>query len=468
MDTTIKESKGFYKLSWLQRIGFGSGDFAQNLIFQTVMQYVSFFYGTIAGLPKSAVALLVFIPPIINIFMSMWLGTFVDKHNPKWGKYRSYLLFGGIPLMAFAVLCFYDGFPGSTVYYFATYIVMCLLYTVVSLPYGSLFASLTRDGREMDKLTSVRMVLANLGGLTIAFGVPTMVAYFSPTNTIKGAGDAHAWFLTMSILAVAGVALLIFCFSQSKERVVAKSDQAAKIKASDMWEELTRNRPLRIVALFIFTAFAMMSIYNAAGAYYTTYFLGEEKLTGWFQGVGFLPAFLFLPFIPAIKKAIGKKQMFIWFLIVAIVGMALLYIVSTVPALRSQIWMIMVAQFIKSAGIIVATGYMWALVPEVIAYGEWKTGKRMPGTINAVIGIVFQLGMAIGLFFPNMLLELVGFVNKEGAKQTELALQGILWLVAVIPALLLFVLMFIMSKYELTDEKMDTINREIESGHLNS
>ena len=32
---TQEESTGFYKLSWLQRIGFGSGDLAQNLIYQT-------------------------------------------------------------------------------------------------------------------------------------------------------------------------------------------------------------------------------------------------------------------------------------------------------------------------------------------------------------------------------------------------------------------------------------------------
>jgi GPH family glycoside/pentoside/hexuronide:cation symporter len=75
--------------------------------------------------------------------------------------------------------------------------------------------------------------------------------------------------------------------------------------------------------------------------------------------------------------------------------------------------------------------------------------------------------MAIGLFFPNMVLKLVGFVNVDGAVQPELALQGILWLVAVIPALLLFVLMFIISKYELTDEKVEMINKEIEEKHLN-
>jgi len=271
--TTQQEAKGFNKLSWLQRIGFGSGDFAQNLIFQTVMQYVSIFYITVVGLRPSTVALLVFIPPIINIFGSMWLGAFVDRHNPKWGKYRSYLIFGGVPLMAFAVLCFWNGFPGSTVYSFATYIGLCLLYTAVSLPYGALFASLTRDVGEMDILTSTRMVLANLGGFTVAFGVPTMVQHFSSTNTFNTSSDAGAWFTTMSILAALGVILLIFCFSQSKERVVSKPDKTAEVKASEMWGEFMRNSQLRIVALFIFTAFAMMSIYNAAGAYFTTYVL---------------------------------------------------------------------------------------------------------------------------------------------------------------------------------------------------
>ena len=461
------ETKGFYKLSWLQRIGFGSGDVAQNFIFQTVMQYFSIFYTTVVGLNPKIVAVMVFIPPVINIFMSMALGAFVDKHNPKWGKYRSYLIIGGVPLTIFAILSFWNGFPGSTLYAFVTYIVLCLLYTVVSLPYGALFASLTRDSGEMAKLTSTRMVLANLGGLAVAFLVPTVVMALSPDGKYKTPVSAHAWFVTMTIFALAGLALLIFCFSQSKERVVTESDKTSEIKMSDMWTEFTHNRPLRIVALFIFTAFAIMSIYNAAGAYYISYNLNADEYTGLFQGIGFLPAFIFLPMLPAIIKAIGKKKMFYLFLFIAILGMALLYIVSVVPALRSQIWAVMVAQFIKSTGIIIATGYMWALVPEVISYGEHTTGKRISGTVNAIIGIVFQLGLAVGLFIPNMVLGFVGF-DKDLSTQTEFAQQGILWLVAVIPILLLIVEVFIISKYELEDSVIDKINREIEERHLNN
>jgi len=462
---TQQEAKGFYKLSGIQRLGFGSGDFAQNLIYQTVMQYISIFYTTVVGLDPLIVGVMMFIPPIINIFGSLALGAFIDKHNPKWGKYRSYLIYGGVPLTAFAILCFWNGFPGSTLYAFITYIGLSLFYTVVNVPYGALHASLTRDTDEVTKLTSTRMFLANLGGFAVAYGIPTIVRSLSPNGQYNTPDSAHAWFITMSIYAMVGLALLIFCFSQTKERVVMKTEKTSEVRASDLVMELKRNRPLRVLALFIFTAFALMSISNSAGAYYMTYNLQASDYTAWFQGLGSIPAFIFLPLVPAIKRAIGKKQMFHVFLSIAIFGMALLYIVSMIPALRSQIWIVMVAQFIKSTGIVVATGYMWALSPEVISYGEYTTGRRIAGIASAIIGVAFQLGMAVGLFIPNAVLRFVGF-NKELAVQSPLAQQGILWLVAILPILLLGVAMFIISKYELEDDVIDEINRKIEAGHL--
>jgi len=470
METNAKESKGFYKLSWLQRIGFGSGDFAQNLIYQTVMQYISIFYTTVVGLNPLIVGVMFVIPPIINIIGSLALGAFIDKHNPKLGKYRSYLIYGGVPLTAFAILCFWNGFPGGTTvtYAFVTYVGLSLFYTLVNVPYGALMASLTRDTDEITKLASTRMFLANLGGLAVGFGIPQVVGFLSPNGKYNTPDSATAWFITMSIYALVGLLLLFFCFFQTKERVVMESEKTSEVKASDLWMEFLRNRPLRVLALFIFTAFALMGISNAAGAYYISYNLNVTdiaKTTSWFQGLGSIPAFIFLPLVPAIKRAIGKKQMFYVFLSVAVVGMALLYFVSVIPALRSQIWIVMVAQFIKSTGIVVATGYMWALTPEVISYGEFTTGRRIAGIASAIIGVAFQLGMALGGFIPNAVLRFVGF-NKDLDIQTPFAQQGILWLVAVLPILLLFLEMFIISKYELEDKVIDKINKEIEDRDL--
>ena len=458
-----QDTKGFYKLSWLQRIGFGSGDLAQNLIYQTICMYLLFFYTDINGLDAGTAATMFLIVRLIDVLWDPLVGTYVDKHNPRWGKYRSYLILAGLPLTGLAILCFWNGFSGSLLYAYVTYVGLSMLYTLINVPYGALNSSLTRDTHEITVLTSVRMFMANCGGLAVSAGVPIIVAMLAAP---KG--------------------------------------------------EL----PLEMAL---------------------------------FMGLGSLPSFIFMPLVPAIKRKVGKKNMFYIFLSVAIAGMLMLYVISKIGTVQENIILVYIAQFIKSTGVIVATGYMWALIPEVISYGEYTTGRRISGIVNALTGIFFKAGMAMGgvvpgavlawtgyqaaaqdastlpkdsdaWFYTMLIYALVGLAllifcftqtkervvmdesetknvkvsdlwmeffhnrplrvvalffitafammsvgNAAGAyfmnnleAQTPLAQEGIRWLVCIIPAILLLVAMFIISKYELTDEKIDQINLEIE------
>ncbi|MBQ9356097.1 MAG: MFS transporter [Prevotella sp.] len=465
------ESKGFYKLSWLQRIGFGAGDLAQNLIYQTICMYLLFFYTDVyvlgGDVAKSAglAGTMFLVVRLVDVLWDPLVGTFVDKHTPRLGKYRSWLIMGGIPLTILAILCFWDGFAPSIIYAYITYVGMSMLYTLINVPYGALNSSLTRDTNEITILTSTRMFMANVGGLCVSAGVPILVA------------------------VLAGAELPI-----------------------------------------------------------------EMAL---FMGLGSLPSFIFMPLVPAIKRKVGKKNMFYIFLTVAIVGMMLLYVISKMGTVKENIVLVYIAQFIKSTGVIVATGYMWALIPEVISYGEWKTGRRISGIVNALTGIFFKAGMALGGVIPGWVLAwtsyraaeeantlpkdsnawvltmlifaLVGLAllifcfsqtkervvmddsetknvkvsdlftefkrnrplriialffitafammsvgNAAGAYfmndlelQEPLAQEGIRWLVCIIPAILLVLAMWIISKYELTDEKVDQINKEIEARGTN-
>ena len=376
-----QEAKGFYKLSWLQRIGFGSGDLAQNLIYQTVCMYLLFFYTDIYGLDAGDAALMFLIVRLVDVLWDPLVGTYVDKHNPKLGKYRSYLVFAGVPLTGLAILCFWNGFNDSSylvklIYAYVTYVGLSMLYTLINVPYGALNSSLSRDTDEITILTSVRMFMANVGGLAVSAGIPILVA------------------------------------------VIAASLQAAEAK----------DLPLEMAL---------------------------------FMGLGSLPSFIFMPFVPAIKKAVGKKNMFYIFLTVAIVGMAMLYCISKFMDMKENMTLIYIAQFVKSTGVIVATGYMWALVPEVISYGEYTSGKRIAGIVNALTGIFFKAGMTLGSVVAPAVLAYVAY-NPKSVEQTPLAEEGILWLVCVIPAVLLVLAMFIISRYELTDERIDEINRAIE------
>ena len=336
---------------------------------------------------------------------------------------------------------------------------MTLLYTFINVPYGALNSSLTRDTEEITILTSVRMFMANVGGLAVNSGLPLVIGLFAVAEGHELPKDSHAWFITMSLYALVGMALLIFCFTQCKERVVMDSKASEDVKISDLWMEFKDNGPLRIIAFFFITAFAMMSIGNAAGAYFINSNMhGTAAELSIFMALGSLPSFIFMPLVPAIKKAIGKKNMFYVFLGCAIVGMVMLYIIAKMDE-PSMTW-IFIAQFIKSTGVIVATGYMWALVPEVISYGEWKSGKRIAGFGNALTGIFFKAGMSLGGIVAPAVLAYVAY-DKDSIQQSPLAEEGILWLVCVIPAALLLLAMFIISKYVLTDEMIVHISKDI-------
>ena len=463
MEQTSKESQGFCKLSWLQRIGFGSGDLAQNLIFQTTCMYLLFFYTDIYGLDAVDVSVMFTVGNVANVIWDPIVGALIDKHNPKLGKYRSYLVFVGIPLSGFAILCFWNGFAPSLLYAYITYIAMTLLYTFINVPYGALNSSLTLYTDYFIVLTSVRLLIAICGGLAVGSGLPLLIAYFTDQQSDGLPKDPVAWFTTMTIYAVIGLLLLLFCFSQCKERVVMNAEESANVKISDLWMEFFHNRPLRIIAFFFITAFAMMSIGNAAGAYFMNSNLhGTSEQLSIFMGLGSAPSFIFMPLVPMIKKAIGKKNMFYVFLGIAIVGMAFLYLVAKME--QPSMMLVYIAQFVKSTGVIVATGYMWALVPEVISYGEYKSGKRIAGIVNALTGIFFKAGMTLGSVVAPAILAYVAY-NPKTVEQTPEAQEGILWLVCVIPAALLLLAIFIISKYELTDAVIDDINKKIEARH---
>ena len=150
--------------------------------------------------------------------------------------------------------------------------------------------------------------------------------------------------------------------------------------------------------------------------------LGERALP-WrmavFMGCGMLPSFVFMPLLPALRRALGKKGLFYVFGAVAVVGMAALYALSRAGGTRSvaSAW-IYAAQFVKATGIIVATGYMRALVPEVIEYSERLTGRRVSGVITAIVGVFFRVGLALGNVAAGLVLSWTGYRAAQGGTRS--------------------------------------------------
>ncbi|MCM3790162.1 MFS transporter [Domibacillus indicus] len=447
-------SENLKKVSMIEKVGYASGDFACNLIYATVSTYLLFFYTDVFGLSAAAAGTMFLVVRIVDALADPFIGTLVDRTNSRFGRFRPYLLFGAFPFAILAILCFTTpdfSDMGKLIYAYITYVGLSLTYTTINVPYGALTSAMTRNNQEVVSITSVRMFFANLGGLIVAFFVPLLSTYLRDTtgNAVLG------WQLTMSILGIIGACLLIFCFKSTKERVVLQKSEE-KIKFSDLFEQFRVNRPLVVLSIFFIIIFGVNSISNSVGIYYVTYNLGREDLVKWYGLLGSLPALVILPFLPKINKRLGKKKLLNYALLLNIVGLLALLIIPP-----SNVFLVLLFRLIAAAGSLTAGGFMWALIPETIEYGEYKTGKRMGGLIYAIIGFFFKFGMALGGIVPGLVLDKFGYVANQ--VQTPEALTGILITTTVVPVIFLILAMIDINFYNLDEKKYAKMVRELEN-----
>lgn len=440
------------KIRFKEKVGYASGDLACNLIYQTVSTYLLFFYTDVFGISAAAAGTMFLIVRAIDALSDPFIGTLVDKTNSRFGKFRPYLLFGAVPFALLAILCFTTpNFTGSgkLVYAYITYTALSVLYTCINVPYGALTSAITRDSKEVVDLTSIRMVFANLGGLIVAFGVPLLAGAISESTS-----KATGWQATMTIMGIAGALLLLFCFRNTKERVQIK-EVHGKIKFADIFEQFRVNRPLVVLCTFFILIFGINSISNSVGIYYVTYNVGRPDLVKWYGLLGSLPALIILPFLPVLNKKLGKKNLMRVSLSLTIVGTLSLLVIPP-----TAIPLILTARLLAAAGSLIAGGFMWALIPETIEYGDYKTGKRLGGLIYAMIGFFFKFGMALGGIVPGLVLQQFGYVADQ--VQTPHALTGILITTAAIPAVLLAGALIIINFYELDEKRYAEVVKALE------
>ena len=460
--STTNETKGFYKLSWLQRIGYGSGDLAQNLIFQTVACYLMLYLTTVLKINPAFVSGLILSVRLIDCFWSPVVGRYIDNRNPKLGKYRTYLLYGGIPLTVAACLLMLPQAATwsptmKLIYATVSYTVLSMIYSVVNIPYGSIMASMTRDNDEVLKLTSTRMVCANIGQIVVQAGFPiglamvahTMIdwnqALFMAIGTIpafvilpslpmlkRWLGKKGLYYLLLSI----GFIGFVILFTIGKFFDVAALNtlvQTAKVMTgvgllvgSLMWalvpeviteaEYRTGNRPAATVNALAGVAFK-------AGF----------SIAGWITPL----VMGMIGFDLASEESALPIDPNAWFTVTcvfAIVGFMLLLYCFT--GCKERI----------------------ATTPEKpVTYGEMFAEFKANKCLQLVLSIFVTVFLASFISAP------VNAYYTHLAEYSETAQNAILVFTCIIPAVLLIVVACLIYRYPLTDERLDEINREIEA-----
>ena len=467
------------KLTLGERIGYGLGDFAQNLVFGTIGGFLALYLTTVNAVGAGAAAFIFAFVRFINVFWDPAVGTFVDRHTFKNGsKYRPWLIHAGIPMCILAMMLFtpIQAIRGSVPVAFLTYLILDLFYSLVNIPYGSLNASLTRDPESIDRLTTTRMMCANTGNLLVYTLFPMFVQMAAPAErSLKETGffglkltmgnytdesAGTAWFTVYAVYMLLGVVALLVSYFKTRERVVATAAQADQVKYSDLFVELKNNRPLRILGVFFMIAFTFMFFLNTTYGFFTQFTVNRS---GWMGAIGLIasiPGIVFPVFWPKLKNIFGKKGFFYFFLGMFIVGQLLTWAWSF-KGMHDALWLAYLSRFIQQWGLSSATGFMWALVPEVVSYGEAQSGKRNAAIINAIMGLFFKIGFAIGGAAPLWILAACGF-DGDSATQSAAAVSGINFTMIWVPIVLAAVAMFFIGRYPLTDADVAKINRRLD------
>ena len=441
------------KINMKEKVGYATGDLACNFIYQTVSSYLLFFYTDVFGITAAAAGLMFLIVRLIDAVADPLIGTFVDKTNTKYGRFRPYLLYGAFPFAGVAILCFTTpafSDPMKLVYAYVTYILLSITYSFINIPYAALTSAITQDNKEVVSLTSIRMLFSNTGGLIVSFGVPLLAGIFTNMTGHTSSG----WQITMSLMGILGALLLIYSFRNTTERVQLNHAAEAQVNFKDIFVQLKANRPLIIVCFFFILNFGVNSIVNSVGIYYVTYNVARPELVKWYGLMGTLPALILMPLMPMMYRLMGKKKLLFTALALKAIGLLALFLV---PA--TMVPLVFAGRLVAALGTITAGAFTWALIPETIDYGEYKTGKRASGIIYALVGFFFKFGMAIGGIVPGLILAKFGYVANH--TQTPEALHGILITMTAIPVVFVIIELAAIFFYNLDEKEHKRVLAEL-------
>ena len=452
-------------LSKKEKIGYGLGDMASNLYFQTFVVFMPIFYTDVFGLAPAAMGTMMLFSRFWDAANDPLMGMIADRTDTKWGKFRPYIAGFAIPIGLAGFLAFNTpnfGASGNLIYAYVTYILLMMMYTGVNVPYAALMGVITPNSAERTSVSQYRFAFAFIGQFVAGAVTLGLVQYFGSGN------EAIGWRMVMVLYGIVAAALLFGTFSLTKERVLPKVSKQNRIK--DDLKDLMKNKPWILMGLATFFQLTFIVMRGSSTTYYFRYFIGNQELnllgmnidlgyalfTSSFIGVGTVATFIGALLTSRINKYISKKTIYSRFLIMSAICSLLFYFLSPENIILIYTLNALVSFFFGSVSVT-----QWAMYTDTADYGEWKFGRRSTALIMAASLFALKMGLTAGGTIVGWVLEGYGFIANE--IQTESTLLGIKMLMSVFPALFGIIGGFLVLFYPITDEKMVEIELDLKN-----
>ena len=440
-------------LSIKEKIGYSLGDLSANLVFQTLITYLAYFYTDIYGLEADdATAIIFFVGTAAAIGFNPIVGALADRTNSKWGKFRPWILWTAIPLGVTSVLAFTTpdfSYNGKVIYAVITYTLLLLLYAGSNLPYSALSGVITGDMKERNSISAYRFV-------AVMFAQFFVQVFMLPIIMYAGDGDkAMGIEITMTWLAVVGTILLLITFITTKERIVPTQEQSSSL-IEDI-KDLIKNIPWVIMLTVTTLLFITLSMKGGAYVYYFENYVSKNSLSdfispildflsnigidffgndpvsagfGLFNAGGIIFMIIGIGLSKMLADQYGKRNVFGFFLFISTLFILVFYILSP-----ESIGLIFGAQIFHGFFYGITIPLLWAMIADVADYSEWKNNRRATAIIFSAMMVGLKLGLSIGGALVAQILGNYGYEPNIALEQTESAILGTKMLVSIYPSI---------------------------------
>ncbi|NBB23259.1 MFS transporter [Runella sp. CRIBMP] len=449
------------KLSVLEKIGYSLGDLAANLVFQTLVTYLAYFYTDIYGLKtEDATLVTLFVGLFAAFVFNPLMGAIADRTTTRWGKFRPWILWTAVPLGVTALLAFSTpdfSYQGKVIYAVITYSLLLLLYAANNLPYSALSGVITGDMAERNSMSAYRFVAVMFSQFFVQVFMYNLILKAGDGNKAVGIEKV------MTILAIIGTLMLLITFFTTKERIVPKPEQKSSLK-EDLGD-LFKNIPWIIMLTVTTLVFITLAMKGGSYVYYFENYVDKVQLTaflepmksflpafendismglGVFNGGGILIGLIGIMLSKQLADKYGKRNVFGASLFVSTLFIILFYFYPP-----QSVGLMFGSQILHMFFYGISTPILWTMIADVADYSEWKNNRRATAIIFSAMMVGLKGGLSIGSSLLTLILGIFNYKPQTEIAQSAETINGIKMLVSIFPAIPFLIAVGLLAFYEI-------------------